>query len=275
MRTFIIPTDFSINARFASEYGIQLAAQLDARMVLMHCYEMPSPVSEYELSTIHFDNMKEFLRKRLEERKEELYTKFGKQVSVECIAYDNNLIGHIRKVCGQKEANLVIIGLTGAGMANIFLGSNTLSIVNNSGHSVITVPPRAVFRPIKKVVFACDMKNVAETVPAEKIKRALNLVGAQLLILNIQHPKHPSPDAEDQKKILAEMLEGVPFSFHSIIKKNIVAGIKDFVRQQNADLIVIIPRKHDTIELVLKTSHTKAMLFRSTVPIMTIPPDSD
>jgi nucleotide-binding universal stress UspA family protein len=272
MRTFIVPTDFSTNARFASEYGIQLASQLNARMVLMHCYETPSAVSEYELSTIHFDNMKEYLRKRLDERKEELYNKFGRQVSVECIAYDNDLIGHIQKVCNQKESNLVIIGLTGAGMAHIFVGSNTVNIVNNSGHAVITVPPRAVFKPIKKIVFACDLKKVSESVPAEKIKRALLLLGAELLVLNIRHPKNTvSTELEEEKEKLSKMLSGVTLSFHTVVKKNIIAGIKDFVKKQHADLILIIPRKHDTIDLILKASHTKAMLFRSSVPILTIP----
>ncbi|GAA4310792.1 universal stress protein [Compostibacter hankyongensis] len=275
MRTFIVPTDFSINAQHASSYAVQLAATLDARIVLMHAYEEPVAISDYELSTIHFDTMKAHVLQRLNERKQELHATYGDKVPISCVTVNNNLVPHIQKLYESHDARLVIIGLTGAGMANIFLGSNTLNLVNNIGHPVVVVPPLAVFRPIRKVVFACDMKNVAATVPAEKMKRILQVVNAELLVLNIQHPKQPSPEMEAEKETLQKMLEGIPYSFHCVHKRNIIAGIKDFVREQQADMIVIIPKKRDFLENLIRPSHTKAMLFRSTIPIITIPLDEE
>lgn len=275
MKTFIVPTDFSINAQHASSYAVQLAQQLEARILLMHAYEEPVAVSEYELSSIHFDTMKEHILKRLEERKHELQEAYGSKTPIEYVACNNNLIGHIRKLYEKHDARLVIIGLTGAGMANFFLGSNTLNIVNEAGHPVITVPPHAPFRPIRKVVFACDMKDVARSVPAEKIKKILQVVHAELLVINIRHPRTSEEETENEKATLEKMLQGIPFSFHSISKKNITAGIKDFVRQQDADLIMIIPKKHDFLNTLIHASHTKAMLFRSSVPIMTIPMEAE
>lgn len=273
MRTFIVPTDFSLNAQSASEYAMQLASQLEAGIILMHVYEEPVAISEYELSTIHFDTMKEHIIKRLQERKQALQQEFGKDVHIETIAYASNLIHHIKKLYERPDAQLVVIGLTGAGMANFFLGSNTLQIVNNVGRIVLTVPPHATFRPIRKVVFACDLSDVAATVPAARIRRIMQLLNAELLVLNIRKPEQPSPEAEAERETLQQMLEGVPHSFHAITKRNVIAGIKDFAREQHADLIAIIPRKHDFFEKLLKGSHTKAMLFRSTIPILTLPPE--
>lgn len=268
-----MPTDFSLNAQSAAEYAIQLAKQLDAGILLMHVYEEPVAISEYELSTIHFDTMKEHIVKRLEERKVALQHEFGVGVPIETVAFGSNLIYHIKEMYEKPGSQLVVIGLTGAGMANFFLGSNTLSIVNNVGRIVLTVPPHATFRPIKKVVFACDLWNVATTVPASRIRRVINLLGAELLVLNIQRPQQPSPEAEAEKETLEGMLEGIPHSFHAISKRNIIAGIKDFAREHEADLIAIIPRKHDFLEKLLGANHTKAMLFRSTIPILTLPPE--
>lgn len=273
MRTFIVPTDFSQNAQHASEYAVQLAKQLNARIILMHAYERPVAISEYEISTIHFDTMKEHIMKRLDERREALHQAYGYEVPIETVTFPNDLIGHIKKLYEDPDARLAVIGLTGAGMANFFLGGNTVNIVNNVGRMVLTVPPHVTFRPIHKVLFACDMWNVANVVPANRIKRILTLLNAELLILNIQKPQQPTPEMEAEKETLEQMLTGVPFTFHTLEHRNVIAGIKDFAKAQQADLIAIIPRKHDFIENLLRTNHTKAMLFRSGIPILTIPPE--
>jgi nucleotide-binding universal stress UspA family protein len=150
MKKFIVPTDFSLNAQTAAEYAMQLARQLGAGVILMHVYEEPVAISEYELSTIHFDTMKEHIIKRLEERKVALHHEFGRDVPIETIAFGANLIPHIQEVYSRPDSQLAVIGLTGAGMANFFLGSNTLNIVNNLGRVVLTVPPHATYRPIKR-----------------------------------------------------------------------------------------------------------------------------
>lgn len=274
MRTFLVATDFSLNAMHASDYATRLAGYLDAKIILMHAYEEPVAVSEYELSTIHYDTMKGYIVKRLQERKNELLQKYGKEIPIECIACNNDLIGHIRKLYHERDARLLFIGLTGNGMANYFLGSNTLHIVNQSGCPTVTVPPRASFRPIRKVVFACDLNDLETGVPAARIHRILTVLQAELKVLNIRKPeKLPDSELEILQK-LQQLFPGVPISFQQLERKNIVAGIKDYVRQEQADLVIVIPRKHDTLNTLLKANHTKAMLFRSSVPILTIPPSN-
>lgn len=273
MKNFIVPTDFSQNAKHASAYAIQLATQLHTRIILMHAFEAPIAVSEYELTTIHFHSMKERVMEQLEDRKLELQAQFGETVPIECVTFDNDLIGHIKELYADPDARLAVIGLTGAGMVNFFLGSNTLNIVNNVGRMILTVPPYADFRPIKKILFACEMKNVASTVPIKRIKRLLELLNATLLVLDIHFSQKVSPEKKAEIETLKKMLEGFSFSFHTIDKHNIVAGIKDYAREQKADLIAIIPQKRDFLESLLGGNRTKAMLFRSTIPILTIPPD--
>lgn len=272
MRTFLVATDFSLNAMHASDYATQLAQHLEGKIVLMHAYEEPVAVSEYELSTIHFDTMKGYIVKRLQERKNELLEKHGKEVSIECIACNNDLIGHIQKLYRDHDARLLIIGLTGSGMANYFLGSNTLHIVNQSGCPTVTVPPRAQFRPIKKVVYACDVDDLDTTAPLERIHRVMRVLQAELKVLNIRRSDSETVSEEAMLQRLKNHFPDIPTSFHQLEHKNIVAGIKDFAQQEQADLVIIIPKKHDTLNTLLKPNHTKAMLFRSAIPILTIPP---
>ncbi len=276
MKTFIVPTDFSKNARHASAYAVQLAAQLNARVILVHVFEAPVAVSEYEIATVHFHAMRTRIENQLEERKQELIEEFGDKVPIVCKMYNHGLIDNIKELVEETNARLVIIGLTGAGMVNLFLGSNTLNIVNNMGKVTLTVPPFTRFRPIRKILFACDMTDVAHTVPAVPLRIILDILQAQLLVLYIeQSGRRSTSEIESEKSTLKQMLKGVDYTYHSISTKNIITGIKDTAKSQQVDLIAIIPKKHDFLEGLLKISHTKAMLFKSNIPILTIPPPAE
>ncbi|HEY6081813.1 MAG TPA: universal stress protein, partial [Chitinophagaceae bacterium] len=275
MRTFIVPTDFSENARNAGIYAVQLAKQLEADILLLHVYSEPTSMMTSQVDVMTYDNIREHILRKLRERIKELETIVGEgSVNISGRSVRDRLVEQVSEIYQEKDARLVVIGLTGSNsLEHMFLGSNTIGIVNNSGCTVLTVPPQATFHPIRKVLFACDMKNVADSIPAEKMKKILQVVNAELMVLHVQRG-NMSPESLDQELVtLRQMLEGVNFSFHSLKQKNIIAGIKDFAKENEADMILIIPRKHDFLEGLLRMNHTKAMLFRSSIPILTITPE--
>lgn len=271
MNTFIVPTDFSHNAKHASKYAVLLAKQLNAQIILLHIYEDPVSITEYSVSELHFDNMKPSIENQLNSRKQELEEECGLSVPIKTLTLNNGIISGIQKVHNESQAGLVVIGLTGSGMVNFFLGSNTLNIINNIGQIVLTVPPFTTFRPIKKIVFACDMQNVETTVPVEKIKRISNLLNAELLILNILKNTSNANAINSEKEKFNKMMTGLKYSFHTLTQNNIIDGIKNFALENQADLIAIVPHKRDFFENLLSPNHTKAILFKSTIPILTLP----
>ncbi len=274
MRTFIVPTDFSENARNAGIYAVQLAKQLEAEILLLHVYSEPTSMMTSQVDVMTYDNIREHILRKLHDRKKELEALAGGKVGISVRSFKDRLVDHVSEIYREMDARLVVIGLTGSNsLEHVFLGSNTISIVNNSGCTVLTVPPQAAFRPIRKVLFACDMKNVADSVPAEKMKKILQVVNAELMVLHVQRGNISRESLDQELVTLRQMLEGVPFSFHNLQQKNIIAGIKDFAKENEADMILIIPRKHDFIEGLLRMNHTKAMLFRSSIPILTITPE--
>lgn len=274
MKTIIVPTDFSKNAFHAASYAVQMAQVLGHNILLVHAYEAPVPISEYELSTIHFNTMEEHILARLKKEKEDLQQKFGTEILIETIAFNNNLISHITELYSQKDIFLTVIGLTGSGMANFFLGGNTLNIVNKLGRAVLTIPPFTPFRPVKKIVFAFDLWNVSGTLPVKRIKRIREFLNAEFLILNlVRKDQKPQEEWAKEKAKLTAALEGISYSFHTVANRQIVAGINDFAKEQQADLLAIVPREKGFIENLLGENHTKSLLFRSGIPILTLPPD--
>jgi nucleotide-binding universal stress UspA family protein len=273
MRTFIVPPDFSEIARHASRYAVQLAARLDGRILLMHAYDAPVAISEYEVSSLHFEMMKEHIGEQLEDSKRALAEEFGGQVPVDTVMVLDDLTGNLRKLYEDTEATLAVIGLTGSGKRNFLLGSNTVAIVRSLGRIVLTVPPFTYFRPIRRVVFAYRMNGTASAVPADGIKRIMGLLDAELLVLQVARPGESEAELQAGAELLAAMLEGVRCSFHLLRERNVVAGIREFCLREHADLVAVVPRRPDFPESLLKTSKTRGILFKSRIPILTLPPE--
>lgn len=285
MVTILAPTDFSLNARHATQYAAKLLAHQfhnEGRMILLHVFEAPSAISEYELNMLHFDTMKTYIRERLEERKNELRTEVDRHLHIECVATNEGLLEHIRRICAHAQVDFITIGLTGSGMGNIFLGSHTIEIAQHAGYPVITVPPHAEFpaeRGIRKIVFACDFSAVqpdSSTIQPvdffERVRKVTQLLGAELLVLYVGSArKEEDAEAEARRRFLQEQFSDLPVSFHRMASRHVVAGIRDFVRDQQADMILIIPQQQRWPGSLLKMKHTRAVLFRSTVPVLTLP----
>ncbi|HLR37192.1 MAG TPA: universal stress protein [Chitinophagaceae bacterium] len=269
MKTFIVLTDFSQNAKHATEYAAQLALKRQAHLKLVHIYEPPVPVSEAEIATMYYQNMESRILKELEEEQNKLISKY-QSLSVSYSIYDQPLIEQIKQLFRPDEVKLIIIGLTGSGMNNFLFGSNTLNIVLNSGCPILTIPPYTSFRPIKNFLFAFHTNNtIPSSLPIKKLKKILTVFNAQLYILQVDIPSKKT--TERNKSAYEQIFQDVPHSFHIAHKKNIPAGIVNFVKTNQVDLLSIIPRKKDFWETLLGKNHTKSMLFHSDIPILSIP----
>lgn len=274
MIRFLVPTDFSPNARHAAAYAFRLASALDASILLMHSYEAQDMLTAYQLYQQNFDTQKEPILQRLDQEVRELELSLGLRPRTECLATRAPLVEQIQKVCEQNQVDLVVVGLTGTGVSHMLMGDHILKIVNQVPRPVLTVPPKASYRPIRKVLFACDLEGMDPALPAFRIREVLNWMDPELLILNIRNLRQAAAGTREPGDLFSGMPASLRGSFHNLEARNIIAGIKDFARDQEADLILMLPQKHDFLENLLGINHTRAMLFRSGLPILTIPLES-
>src|SRR5699024_2183491 len=117
MKTFIVFTDFSQNAKHPTEYAAQFALKRQAHLRLVHVYEPHVPVSEAEIATMYYQNMESRILKELEGEQKKLVSKYP-SLSVSYDIYDQPLIEQIKQLYRPDEVKLILIGLTGSGMNN-------------------------------------------------------------------------------------------------------------------------------------------------------------
>lgn len=275
MKTIIVPTDFSDTAYNAARYALGLAAQMGtARIILYHAYEliMPIPDIPATVPVLNVEELKEGSLEGLSRMKQELSAFQPADVVIEYRAENHLRAANIDEVCKEEQADLVVMGITGGSqLEEILVGSNTIDVIKNTTTPVIVVPGTVAFKPIHKIIFACDLKKIGDTTPIGPLTKILSTFNAELHVLYIDHDnKSFKPETPMEASALNKLLQGYEPKYHFIDHENIVQGITEFAEKENADLILTIPRKHGFFESIFKRSKTSQLAFHTHIPLLAI-----
>ncbi len=273
MKKFLVPTDFSDTSKNAARFAVQALAHVkDASIILYNVHDKIAAGSDGSLLTESEDDRVVILRQALQNMKNELLT-LG-QVNIECVAEQGtSLVDSLERYVRHHGINLVIMGITGATrLEQIFMGSNTLNLVNVGIIPVMIVPPDASYHQIRNVVLASDFKEVSTSTPVAPIKAVLNIFKPMLHIVNVdsEHYVELTDEYKSERAKLEKMFEEYKPEFYFIRQFDFLEAISQFAQDKNIDLILTVPRKNSFFGSLFKTSHTKKLAYHSTVPIVAI-----
>jgi nucleotide-binding universal stress UspA family protein len=273
MKRIIVPTDFSETAKNAARYAVQMAQAIpDASVTLYNLTDKIALGSDSSPLTEDKNDRFVVLQAALNNLRAELSEL--SDVKVELVVEEgSSLTDNIERYVHHHGIDLIVMGITGATrLEQIFMGSNALNVVNLGVCPVIIVPPGAVFRPINKVLFACDLKNVADTIPMAPVKSVLNIFKPKVLVVNVDvdHYVEVTEEYRSQRAILEERLKEYEPEFFFIRMYDFQDSIGSFASDRDVDLILTIPKKHHFLTGLFKTSHTKRLAYHSHVPILAV-----
>lgn len=260
MRTFVIPTDFSDTANNAAEFAFEmLKGQHDVNIILYHVYEKESQA--------------DYANTQLQALRDHLNNKQVLRVEILAVQGDD-LIDEIERVVRHRQASLVIMGLTGKhAFAQMFMGSNTLKLVDRDLVPVLIIPPDAKYTGIKNVALTSDFKKVKLTTPSAPIKSVLQMFRPAFHIINVDDLHYVSLTDEYRKERddMMEMFSEFNPEFYFIGMYDFHEAIEQFSKDKQIDMLITVPRKHSFLESLFKRSHTKSLVYHSTVPILATP----
>ncbi len=257
MKTVIVPVDFSETSLHAAKYAAKLlTGHYGVSMVLYHSYGKAAEAAKAS--------------EGLEQLKAELMK--DSIVNVEVLAHqDEDFVDGLEKTARHRSADLVIMGITGkSAIAQVLFGSNTLKMAERKVCPVLIVPESAVINPVKNVMLTSDFKNTVDSIPSVPIKNFLDMVNAQLHVVNVDadHYISLSEGYEKEKQNLKQMFADYNPEFYFMRLYDIDEAINLFAESRNIDLIIAVQKNHSFIAKLLSTSRTKALAFQSKLPIM-------
>jgi nucleotide-binding universal stress UspA family protein len=259
MHRVIIPVDFSDTSFNAARFAAQmLAGKPGVTVILYHRYRDPD---ERDICISYLESLKLEMQEK----------------GVSSVEYETemggDLVDNLDKLSHQRRASLIVMGITGrSDIEQIFIGSNTLQMVEHSICPVLIIPPDASYSEIRNVAFASEFKNVAVTTPVVFIKKVLEMFKPFLHIVNV-NPEHYVALTEEyqrEKEKLREMFSEYDKEFYFIGMNDFYEAIDNFVRDYKIDLLLTVPRHHKSISTLFKSTHTQKLAYHSHVPLLAV-----
>jgi nucleotide-binding universal stress UspA family protein len=217
MKTILVPTDFSDEAKNALDFAVQLARKTDAEVHLYHIVEHPSiPTFDTTgsgdipdvMDDVYFIKLVEQAQKQLKE-----VAKSYDPVNIITKTDLGNPFVRITEKIADSHVDLIVMGTKGAsGLQEIFIGSNTERVVRNASCPVVTLSNPCDMSRIKRIAYPTNFADDDEELLG-KVKVLQELFEATLHVVKIN-----TPHSYIDNKVFNEKVSG-------LIEKN---GIADY-----------------------------------------------
>jgi nucleotide-binding universal stress UspA family protein len=269
MKTIIVPTDFSDASNNAAAYGLKMAMETGASLLLFHAFQVPVSVTDIPIVLLSVEDLQKDANSRVLalQRQLEISSKGMAKINSEAVLGDT--VDELEKIAARTEPSAIIMGSRGeTGIERKLFGSTTLKTVRHLSWPVIVVPMGKTFHGIKKIGLACDFKEVAETIPSQAIISFAKIFNATLFVLHVSKDKKEF--AENEVQQFRQMFGELQTEVEVMSEEKLEDAINRFEKEKNLDLLIVIPKKHKLLEGLFQKSHTRQILFGSQVPVMCI-----
>lgn len=269
MKTLLVATDFSVTAKNATRYAVDMAQAMQAEVCLLHVYQLPVNYGTIDIPVGMPDWEKETEDLLTEiKKREELRT--GGHVHIHTEVRLGSFLIELNAVCDQIKPYAVIMGSKGSTAAeHLLFGSHSVNAVKHLSWPVLTVPLDATFHAIRTMGLACDLEEPETSVPIGEIIGLATDFDATIFVLNTRSDKTYDPQIVFASGWLGKKLKNVKHKFH-FIEGNTDNAILDFAKNNAIDILVILPRHHSFWDALIHKSHSRQFVLHSDVPLLAL-----
>jgi nucleotide-binding universal stress UspA family protein len=279
MKKILVPTDFSPIAHNAFLYALDMAKKESAQVILLHVFHRPilSPFPQDEHAVIRWLEHKE--QRKLEGYAKDTWQNYAKQqekaVNITFVCRYGLTVPEILQACHDYEADLVVMGMRGAGvLSQAFLGSTTLQLIQENQVPVLAVPADKHFTGLKSVVFALNLTRFPARKLLSPLQELLHAFNSKLHVLHV----FKSNIREEERELAFDALSKVESYFKDLSyklffkeKEDVAEGIQQYIREVDADLLVLVPAQHSFMDRLLSKSITSKIASQPYAPLLALP----
>ncbi len=267
----IVPTDFSEAATQAMQYALSLAKKLKASVHVLHINQVAMidatmPAETYQMFVKEIEDQTQDQFKKLE--KEHLETS---GIKYTCNSKYGFVADEICDFALQQEADLIVLGTTGAsGAAEILFGSNASAVVSKTQIPVMVIPKGSTYKDLTHIAYATDY-NEPEFPSMMRLIYFAEQYDCPLDIVHVKSESDRYFNAENNffKKNKAQF--SYPnMSYIDLEKGDVVASINQYVADKNVDLLVMAKHNRSFFDRLFHSSLSKKMAIHSHIPLLVL-----
>jgi nucleotide-binding universal stress UspA family protein len=281
MKTILVLTDFSDNARNAANIALDVAIKLDANLLLLNSYLTPTPIiPAYEAGIWPEENIntlqKEFKDDLASEkiRLLSILNNKSNQLSVKSILTEGDLAQNIKQVVKNKDIDLIVMGGRNKPDLDFLFGSDINAVIQKADCPVLIIPNNINSLKLNKITFSTDL-GTADLKSIEKLAQLLKTLNAHI---NVVHVSKPVLIADFKKEdhtpaFMAglDLLNLKNVSYHNLRGENIIAELEQFNDDTDAGLMAMVYKKHSLLWNIFFNSHCKTMIDSQKLPLLIFP----
>lgn len=276
MKKILFPTDFSDKANNAFVYALKWAEKFDAEIITLHVYELPIldmsyvdvPIYQAEvyqsLELNSFQNFKDqipVLREIASRHKLE-------HIQISNVLLSGDLVSNILQLVESEHIDFVIMGTSRvSGFKEMFLGTNTASVMTGSDACIIGIPDDSSYRPITKICYTTQFSD-EEQDALRKLIPIAKKYNASIECIFVQ-----TSDNEVKEVVVANwklLFENEDIKFNTIKSDNVEDSILDFIASNAIDLLAVAKHKRGFWDSLFHASLTKKLAMHIHIPLLVL-----
>lgn len=253
--TLLVPFDFSVPSRRALDYAVNYVGNREnMHIVLLYAAPKGSP----EISGEKFREIRKGYGKMLR-------SKLSWEISGEA------LTGAILKAKRQHNADLIIMGTSGASVAENH--THTSELVAQANCPVLVVPEEPRDFRVKNIALVLGRDEIDSTEDLAVLLDVARRFDARVHVLTIENEPGTygySKPEERNEMLLDYYLESFYADHFYIENKDVFAGISQYVAEKEIDLVAILPRNHSKKGEPSEGKLTEVLTLKSSTPVLAI-----
>ena len=273
MKTILVPTDFSKNASQALDYAVALAKAENADIILVNAWQIVYPASDIVVS-------KEFTEKQLKEAHLSAFAQLKalslkvKASHVPCNFFDKQgtLIKVILDLIEKHDIDLIIMGTKGArGLKELFLGTNTIQIMQKVNCPIIIVPKGSTFKGLKRIVYATNYQK-SDIIALSQVVALARVLNAEITLLHVADEHYAPEEAKSILNLFSKQVSNKMhyenISYHILFGNDAKEELDEYVKRKRADLVVMSAPERKSLDHWFSRNIAKIMAYHTKMPLM-------
>ena len=270
MKTIFIATDFSENAQHAADFANDFAGYMGCKVVLFHAYQIPLSIPESYVLV-----KPEEVRKTAEEYLLEESNRLRKSPfqPIEIVAEEGAAVPAILEHVKKYSDPLIVVGKSGmGGMFSNWFGSTSLGLVKASHVPVLVIPESIHFKPFQKIVLAAEIEIDSPLNGLNALVQIGTKCKSSIDVVRVLKPNVAIVDELSYRSgRLAGKLTGLDWNYAFPRGEQVFDAINEFVLNNDADLISIIPQHHNFLHKIFNKSESKKLIQHTHIPLLLLP----
>jgi nucleotide-binding universal stress UspA family protein len=271
MKSIVVPINFSPCATNAARYAADLAQAIHADLHLIHILQVPVNSAELTMNQYLYDQMVESADIALKQLQFELTKRTNNRIKVETTLEAGNVASKVKDLCRELKPYAIVLGATGPTFEKVLAGSPVASLLHNLDYPVLVVPESYTFHRFHRILLACDLEDIGSGMPNSLplLKDLRQHFGSRFDIVTVETRKVLTEeqygfDSEGWKRELKELYPEI----HYVRKPKVEDGILEYLAHNDADLILVFPKKHGFFDF--HVSHSRKMAQHSPIPVLSL-----